>query len=154
MSNSSRYPEPTVSAVIFNPEGKILLCKSAEWNNTYIIPGGHIELGEKMEDALQREIFEETGLEIFDIKLIGIQESIYSDHFTEKKHFIFIDFLCKTDSRAVTLNNEAEEYCWAAPEEILQFDLGGYTRQLMSELLQGNSKYKTKIFYNYIHNLS
>ncbi|ADO77499.1 NUDIX hydrolase [Halanaerobium praevalens DSM 2228] len=41
-----KYPEPTVGAIIFNPDNKILLCKSHKWNNQYIIPGGHIELGE------------------------------------------------------------------------------------------------------------
>ena len=51
-----RYPEPTVGAIIFNPDNKILLCKSHKWNNKYIIPGGHIELGTKMEAALKREI--------------------------------------------------------------------------------------------------
>lgn len=45
----NKYPEPTVSAVIFNPAGKILLCKSHKWGNKYVIPGGHIELGEKGE---------------------------------------------------------------------------------------------------------
>ena len=47
-----KYPEPTVGAIIFNPDNKILLCKSHKWNNQYIIPGGHIELGEGMEEAL------------------------------------------------------------------------------------------------------
>lgn len=39
----SKYPEPVVSAVIFNPDGKILLCKSHKWNNRYVIPGGYID---------------------------------------------------------------------------------------------------------------
>ncbi len=60
-----QYPEITVGAVIFNSDNKILLCKSHKWNDKYIIPGGHIELGEKMETALKREILEETGLEIY-----------------------------------------------------------------------------------------
>ncbi len=59
-----KYPEPTVGAIIFNPDNKILLCKSHKWNNKYVIPGGHIELGwKKMEEDFKREIFEETGLE-------------------------------------------------------------------------------------------
>ena len=39
-----KYPEP-VGTVIFNG-GKILLCKSKKWNNKYVIPGGHIEIGD------------------------------------------------------------------------------------------------------------
>ncbi len=58
----SKYPDPTVGALIFNPEDKVLICKSHKWNDQYVIPGGHIELGEKMEDALKLEVLEETGL--------------------------------------------------------------------------------------------
>lgn len=146
----NRYPEPTVGAVIFNPERKILLCKSHKWNNQYVIPGGHIELGEKMEEALKREILEETGLNIYDIKLISLKESIYSDVFHEKKHFIYIDYLCRTDSSHVILNDEAEEYAWVDMQEIDKYDLGGSTRELLIELRnKDKSKYYTGIYYNY-----
>jgi nucleoside triphosphatase len=145
-----QYPEPTVGAIIFNPDNKILLCKSHKWDNKYVIPGGHIELGESMEDALKREILEETGLEIYDIKLISLKESIYSDNFHKQKHFIFIDYICKTDSYSVTLNEEAQEYNWVNLDEIDSYKLGGFTKELLTELKnKQNSKHKTEIFYNY-----
>ncbi|RKD32465.1 NUDIX domain-containing protein [Thermohalobacter berrensis] len=144
------YPEPTVGAVIFNPDNKVLLCKSHKWDNKYVIPGGHIELGEKMEEALKREILEETGLEVYDIKLISLKESIYSDTFHEKKHFIFIDYICKTHSYEVTLNEEAEEYTWVDLTEIENYELGGFTKDLLLELRNKNkSLNKVEIFYNY-----
>lgn len=146
----NKYPEPTVSAIIFNPKGKILLCKSHKWGNKYVIPGGHIELGEKMEEALKREILEETGLNIYDIRLIGLKESIYSDTFHEKKHFIFIDYLCKTDSSDVLLNDEAETYEWVDINEIDHYDLGGFIKKLLLKLRSKNkSKGRIEIFYNY-----
>lgn len=145
----SNYPEPTVSAVIFNPEGKILLCKSHKWGNKYVIPGGHIELGEKMEDALKREILEETGLHIYDIKLISLKESIYSDTFHENKHLIFIDYICKTDSFDVTLNDESESYIWVDLMEIEQNELGGFSKDLLLKIKNNESKDSVKIFYNY-----
>lgn len=143
------YPEPTVSAVIFNPDGKVLLCRSHKWENKYVIPGGHIELGEKMEDALKREIQEETGLSIYDIKLISLKESIFSDTFQEKKHFIFIDYVCKTDSGMVFLNDEAEGYEWADLNKIEDYDLGGFTKELLVKLRNNQSENSVKIFYNY-----
>jgi len=145
-----KYPEPTVGAIIFNPDNKILLCKSHKWNNKYVIPGGHIELGEKMEDALKREIFEETGLEIYDIKLISLKESVFSNTFHEGKHFIFIDYICKTDSYEVTLNDEAEEYEWVDLKEIDNYELGGFVKSLLMELQNSKeSQNKTEIFYGY-----
>ena len=53
--NIMKYPVPVVGAVIINPDNKILLCKSHKWNDEYVIPGGHIELGEKWK-ALERNI--------------------------------------------------------------------------------------------------
>lgn len=45
-------PEPTVGALIFNPQGEIFLMKSHKWRNKYVIPGGHIELGETIAATL------------------------------------------------------------------------------------------------------
>lgn len=145
-----KYPEPTVGALIFNPDNKILLCKSHKWHNKYIIPGGHIELGEKMEEALKREILEETGLDIYDIQLISIKESVYNKAFHEKKHFIFIDYVCKTNSYNVVLNEEAQEYEWVGLNEIDNYELGGFVKPLLKEIKnRKESKSKVEIFYNY-----
>lgn len=58
--------------------------KSHKWIGKYVIPGGHVELGERIEDALKREIKEETGLDIYDIEFICFQEFIYSEQFWKK----------------------------------------------------------------------
>jgi len=131
-----RYPEPTVGALIFNPEGKILLIKSHKWRGKYVIPGGHIELGERMEDALKREIKEETGLDIHDIKFVCFQEFIFDPAFYKRKHFIFFDFACKTDSTDVKLNQEAEEYAWVTLDEALKLDIEPYTKRTIEEYIK------------------
>lgn len=143
------YPKPVVGAVIFNPEGKILICRARKWNNKYVIPGGHIEVGEKIEDALRREIREETGLSIYDIKLISLKENIPSPEYHKNQHFIFIDFVCKTDSSEVILNKEAQEFKWISLEEIDNYDLCSFTKELLTELRDKNSdEDKVNIFYD------
>jgi len=122
-----KYPEPTVGALIFNQENKIFLMTSTKWKGKYVIPGGHIELGEKIEQALKREIKEETNLEIFDIKFIGLQEFIFGEEFHEKKHFIFLDYACKTKDNNVILNKEGSEYVWVAIKEALKLPIEPYT---------------------------
>jgi nucleoside triphosphatase len=126
-----QYPEPTVGALIFNREGEVLLLKSDKWRNKFVIPGGHIELGETMEDALKREVKEETGLDIYDIEFVSLQEFIFDESFHERKHFIFIDFVCKTDSEEVVLNFESQEYAWVSLEEASRLPLDPYTKRLV-----------------------
>lgn len=118
-----KYPEPTCGALIFNPEGRILLIKSYKWKNKYTIPGGHIELGEKIKDTLKREIKEETGLNIHDIKFICFHEFIYGKEFWKKKHFIFLDFACKTKSKNVRLNSEGQGFVWVTLSKALKCQL-------------------------------
>ena len=85
MIADSTHPEVTVGALIFNPEGKLLLVKSHKWHDQFVIPGGHVEVGEKIEDAVKREIKEETGLEIYDIKFIAFYECINNKNFYKEK---------------------------------------------------------------------
>lgn len=131
-----QYPEPTVGALIFNPTGKIFLMKSHKWKDKYVIPGGHIELGEKIKDALKREIREETGMNINDIEHICFQEFIYSKRFWKRKHFIFFDFACKTNSTEVKLNSEGQEFVWVTLSKALKLPIEPYTRKTIEEYLK------------------
>ena len=132
-----QYPEPTVGALIFNQEGKALLVKSNKWRDKYCVPGGHIELGETMEDALRREIKEETGLDIYDVEFAMMQEFIFDEAFYEQRHFIFLDFVCKTDAdeNQVVLNFESQEFVWVSLEEALELPIEPYTRRLIEDLI-------------------
>lgn len=122
-----QYPEPTVGALIFNPEGRLFLMSSHKWKGKYVIPGGHIELGETMVDALKREVKEETNLDIDDIEFVCFQEFIHDDRFWQRRHFIFFDFAARTDSTDVVLNDEAQEYMWVDLDEALTLPVEHYT---------------------------
>ena len=130
------FPHPTVGALIFNPEGKLLLVRSHKFHDKYVVPGGHIEVGEKMTDALIREAKEETGLDIYDLEFIFFQEFIQDESFWKKMHFIFFDFACKTDSSEVTLNDEAQSYVWVTLEEALALPIDSYTGNAIRELMR------------------
>ncbi len=130
------FPEPTVGAFIFNNKGEILLLKSHKWPGRYVVPGGHVELGERLEEAVAREAKEETGLDVHDVELINFQQFIYDPAFWKKRHFIFFDFACKTDSVDVQLNDEAEGYIWMEPRSALTTELDTYTRRSVEEYLK------------------
>ncbi len=137
--NPQRYPEPTVGGFIVNSKGEILLCRSEKWLDKYTIPGGHIELGERIEEALKREVKEEVGLDIEPVRLLLMQEAIYSEEFYKPRHFIFLDFLCKTRDTAVKIDNkEIQSYVWVKPEEALQIKLDEFTKRLLNAYLKLN----------------
>ena len=134
-----QFPEPTVGAVIFNAEDRFLLLKSHKFNGQYVIPGGHIELGETMEQALRREIREETGLTVRDIALVDLQEFIFDEIFWKKRHFIFLDYRCRTDDTRVVLNEEAQEYLWVTLDESRSLPVEPYTQHTIDACFGGES---------------
>lgn len=135
-----RFPEPTVGALIFNAEGKLFLMKSHKWHEAYVIPGGHIELGETAEEALLREIKEETALDIWDIEFLCIQEFICDKAFWKTRHFIFLDYACRTDSTDVVLNSEGHDHIWVTLDETKDLDIDSYTRNAISKYLEKHGK--------------
>jgi nucleoside triphosphatase len=130
------FPEPTTGVFIFNAEGKLLLLKSHKWPGKYVIPGGHVELGERIEAAAQREAREETGLEVCDLQFICFQEFVYDPAFWKPRHYIFFDYACRADSSEVRLNDEAEDYLWVEPQRAFDLPIDAYTRLSLQEYLK------------------
>ncbi len=128
-----QFPEPTVGALILNGYGKIFLMKSYKWRGKYVMPGGHVELGETIEEALKREIKEETGLDVYGLRFICMQEFIFDDAFWKRRHFIFLDYACKTDSDRAKLNSEGQEYGWFTINEALKLPVDPYTKRTIEE---------------------
>jgi len=133
------FPEPTVGVFIFNPADELLLLKSHKWPGHYTIPGGHVELGEHIEDAAIREAKEETGLDVYDLEFINFQEFIYDSSFWKPRHFIFFDYACRTSSMDIKLNDEAEEYIWVRLEDAIHLPLDTYTRVSVDKLIERRS---------------
>jgi nucleoside triphosphatase len=134
------FPEPTVGALIVNNEGKILLARSHKWFDRYTLPGGHIEVGETMVDAVRREVKEEVGLDVEVLEMLLIQEAIFANEFYKKKHFIFIDFYCKSKDQMVRLDQkEIQDYIWVYPGAAYNLKLDSFTRKTLDRFLQRNS---------------
>jgi nucleoside triphosphatase len=131
------YPEPTVGALIFNRDSRVLLVLSERWGGRYVVPGGHIELGERIEESVIREVKEETGLDVYDLEFVMMQECVFDEGFYRKMHFIFFDYSCTTDADEdeVILNHEAQAYSWVTLNEALNMSLDPYTRRLIEKVI-------------------
>ena len=128
MNKNQLYPEPTVGALIFNDDDQLLIVQTHKWHGNYTIPGGHVELGEKLQEALSREIREETGLILSRANFLCYQEFVYDDCFWEERHFIFFDFICRVKPGEVELNDEAENYVWVDLDSIEEYPIDDYLR--------------------------
>jgi len=127
-----------------NDKDEILLVKSYKWGNRYTVPGGHIELGERSEAAVKREVKEEVGLDVEPIRILLVQEAIFPPDYIKHEHYIFMDYLCRTKSSSVKLDNkEIQDHLWVSPDRALQLDLESFTRNLVAEYLKDGSSAKS-----------
>lgn len=142
---AQNYPEATVGALIINGKEEILLVRSYKWGTKYTVPGGHIELGERSEAAVKREVKEEVGLDAEPVKLLLVQEAIYPADYIKHEHYIFLDYLCRTNSSGVKLDGkEIQEYVWTTPSDVLHLDLESFTRNLVEAYLRDASVKKAR----------
>jgi nucleoside triphosphatase len=131
-----KYPEPIVGALIVNKDGEILLGGGKKYKGKWTIPGGHIETGETLEEAVKREVKEETGLDIEIIAKIGFSDSVFSDEFHREVHFVFCDFLCRYDGDSKKIKDHKEfdgGFQWIEVNEALKLDLFHGARKIIKE---------------------
>lgn len=133
-------PRVTVGALILDDEGNALLVRSHKWFGKYILPGGHVEFGERQADAVRREVLEETGLIVDDVEFIEVVEIIDSEGFWKPgKHFVGSNFLCRVRGGELKLNEEHEEHIWCTLQEALALDLVPVTRHTIETVLRRKS---------------
>lgn len=130
-----KKPSVVVGVVIYNSEGLILLAQIPKWKNMWAVIGGHVEYGESIENCLTREVKEETNLDITNISFIQVQEEIFSDEFTEEKHFIFLNYSALAISDHLIPNEEINRFIWISPSEALKVNLNKSSRILINTFI-------------------
>ncbi len=83
-----KIPRVGLGVFVFKNKKFIMGCrKGAHGDGSWSVPGGHLEFGETIEEGAKREVLEETGLKIKNVKLAGITNDIFTN---EDKHYITI----------------------------------------------------------------
>jgi 8-oxo-dGTP diphosphatase len=106
-------PALTTDCVVFNARGEVLLIrrKYDPFKGSYALPGGFVDVGERVEDACRRELSEETGLEVGELRLIGA----YSDPKRDPRgHTCSIAYLALVDRAEAIAGDDAAAAEWVA----------------------------------------
>lgn len=126
------FPVVTVGALVFDRIGRVLMIRTHKWSHKWGIPGGKIKCGETADSALKRELLEETGLEVDQIRLVMVQDCIDPPEFYRQAHFVLLNYTCTVAGPVdVVLNEEAEVYQWIALDGAMGLDLNVPTRLLL-----------------------
>src|ERR1700676_4697343 len=113
-------PYLAVSAAIFR-DGKVLIVRRgrAPAKGLYTLPGGGVELGEKRQQAVTREVREETALDIEPVELVGFRQAIARDAAGRvERHFVILPFAARFVAGDLALNEELAEAHWLDPSEL------------------------------------
>src|ERR1700723_1292597 len=121
--NARTYPTRpylAVSAAIFR-DGKVLIVRRARppAQGVYTLPGGGVELGETLEEAVIREVREETALEVAPVALAGYRQAIARDIAGRiERHFVILPFAARWIAGEISLNEELAEAQWREPSAL------------------------------------
>lgn len=126
-----------VGAAIFNSEGKLFLTlrgkKAKNETGKWEIPGGSVEFGETLEEAITREIKEEHGIHIAVIELLDVCSHIIPD---EHQHWVSPTYICKImDGEPKIIEpDKCHAIGWFTRDEALKLPLSIVTKYDLSIL--------------------
>jgi len=120
----------SVAGLVTNEKNEVLLVKSPK--RGWEFPGGMVEPGESLQEALIREIFEESGIHATVTGFIGIYKNIKSD-------IVNIDFCCKYEFGTPTTSKESLEVDWFQMNEVIQMMENPLYKTRITNMLSKNS---------------
>lgn len=125
---SREYPDSPrvgVGAVVFH-DHRVLLVRRGGQPSTgkWSLPGGLVELGERTENAIQRELIEECALPVRLAGVAGISERIVEDPAGRVRyHYVLVDYLAYAESDVITAGTDAAEARWVPIDDVQQLDI-------------------------------
>ena len=128
-----RAPVVAAAAAVLE-EGRILLVKRASepGRGRWSLPGGAVKLGERLGEAVVREVLEETGLLIEVIRPIDVVETIIRDEDGRIRfHYVIVDYLARPLSGELRASSDALEARWVRLDEALTLDITNTLRRFL-----------------------
>lgn len=108
-----------VGAIIVDQQARVLFARRGHepMKGRWSIPGGLVELGETLADAVRREAREETNLGIEPIELVELLDRVYREEGRVRYHYVIADYLCRITGGQAQAGDDATELHWAERSE-------------------------------------
>ncbi len=128
------HPQVGVGGVVLSDQRVLLIRRGKQpLVGRWSIPGGTVEWGETLEQALVREMAEETGLEVEPQELLTVFDWIEREGDRVVFHYVIADYLCRCLSGTARAGSDALEVRWVGPEELEQLDLTAKALDVVQE---------------------
>ena len=135
-----RGVELTCALFIEREDGRLIFVRSPKWGDRLVVPGGHVEPGERVVDAALREAAEEVGLQGQDPVVLGWSEVINPPGFHRSAHFVMFAVHMRAAGPVCLDGVEIVESLWLRPAEALVAgDLAEYCRPFLMEIVQSEA---------------
>lgn len=116
-------------------EGRVLLIRRGKepLRGRWVIPGGTVEAGETLHEALVREVREETGLTVRPGEVVLVFDRILRDAGELRYHYVIIDYACEYVSGTPQAGTDAEAVALVGPDDLSQYDVPEQALALIRE---------------------
>jgi len=130
-------PVVGVGAVVVH-EGRVLLIRRGQepLRGRWLVPGGTVEWGETLADALVREVQEETGLTVRPREVVAVLDRIHQETGEVLYHYVIVDYLCEWVSGTLRAGSDAEDAVLVPVAELPAYDVPDQALEVIVEGLR------------------
>jgi len=145
--DNRRYPPRPilgVGAIILRRSDVLLVERGkAPLAGYWSLPGGVLEVGERLEEGVHREIMEETGLEIKALGVVEIFERIMRDAAGKPEyHYVLIDYLCRVTGGRLCAGSDCARAEWVPRQRLPEYRITEGTVPVIEKAFKNRAKYK------------